>query len=50
MGALTRLAIPDEVWSDVGAIQEKAIAHGIGPFSVPDLVIAATALLLATGD
>jgi predicted nucleic acid-binding protein len=45
MSALPRLAIPNEVWPEVGAIQEKALAHGVGPFSVPDLVIAATSLL-----
>lgn len=45
MSALPRLAIPNEVWPEVGAIQEKALARGAGPFSVPDLVIAATALL-----
>lgn len=45
MSALPRLAIPKEIWPEVGAIQEKALARGVGPFSVPDLVIAATALL-----
>lgn len=45
MSALRCLPIPTEIWPEVGAIQEKALARGVGPFSVPDLVIAATALL-----
>ena len=45
MRAVPRLAIGDEVWPDIVAIQEKALAGGVGPFSVPDLLIAATALL-----
>lgn len=45
MSALPCLDIPNEVWHKVGAIQEKALAQGVGPFSLPDLVIAATALM-----
>lgn len=45
ISALPCLEIPNGVWPKVGTIQEQALAQGVGPFSLPDLVIAATALL-----
>jgi predicted nucleic acid-binding protein len=44
MQALPRLEMPDDLWPDVTAIQEKSLAAGVGPFGIPDLLVAATAL------
>ena len=33
-----------DIWTDVTDIQERSLAQGLGPFSIPDLVVAAVAL------
>jgi len=44
MARLTRLETAPDIWADVADIQERSLSKGLGPFSIPDLVIAAVAL------
>ena len=44
MAGLTRLKTAPDIWADVADIQERSLSKGLGPFSIPDLVIAAVAL------
>jgi hypothetical protein len=44
MESLPNLEIPADIWDDVAEMQEKALDKGSGPFSLPDLIIAAAAL------
>jgi predicted nucleic acid-binding protein len=44
MASLRHVEIPPDIWQDVAAIQEQALGAGAGPFSLPDLVIAAVAI------
>ena len=42
-GGLPRVDTPERIWDIVSDIQVKALSKGIGPFSIPDLIIAAVA-------
>ncbi len=44
LSAVPRLEIAPDIWVDVARIQERALDRGEGPFSIPDLVLAAVAL------
>ena len=33
-----------DIWTDVAEIQERALAQGLGPFSIPGLILTAVAL------
>ena len=44
MEGLPRVETPERIWDVVRDIQVKALDKGIGPFSIPDLIIAAVAL------
>ena len=44
MAGLPCLEIAPDIWADVANIQERSLAQGLGPFSIPDLVLAAVAL------
>jgi hypothetical protein len=44
MSGLPRLETATDIWADVADIQERSLAQGLGPFSIPDLVVAAVAL------
>ena len=41
---LHRVETPERTWDIVRNIQVRALGKGIGPFSIPDLIIAAVAL------
>ena len=41
---LPRVDTPERTWNIVSDIQVKALSKGIGPFSIPDLIIAAVAV------
>ena len=44
MAGLPRLETAVDIWTDVAEIQERSLAQGLGPFSIPDLIVAAVAL------
>jgi len=44
MAGLPCLETAADIWTDVADIQERSLAQGLGPFSIPDLVVAAVAL------
>lgn len=44
MTGLPCLETAADIWNDVADIQERSLAQGLGPFSIPDLVVAAVAL------
>jgi predicted nucleic acid-binding protein len=44
MAGLPCLETVPDIWTDVTDIQERALAQSLGPFSIPDLVLAAVAL------
>lgn len=44
MAGLPCLETAVDIWTDVADIQERSLARGLGPFSIPDLVVAAVAL------
>lgn len=44
LAGIPRVETPERIWDVVRDIQVKALGKGIGPFSIPDLVIAAVAL------
>lgn len=44
MSGLPCLETAAEIWTDVADIQERSLAQGFGPFSIPDLIVAAVAL------
>jgi predicted nucleic acid-binding protein len=44
MAGLPRLEIPPDIWPVLTDIQEKALSQGMGPFSIPDLLLTALAL------
>jgi predicted nucleic acid-binding protein len=44
MAGLPRLEIAADIWADVTDIQERSLAQGLGPFSIPDLVLTAVAI------
>ena len=44
MAGLPCLEIATDIWVDVAGIQERSLAQGTGPFSIPDLILAAVAL------
>ena len=44
MAGLPCLEIATDIWADVADIQERSLAQGLGPFSIPDLILATVAL------
>ena len=44
MTGLPSLETAADIWKDVTDIQERSLAQGLGPFSIPDLIVAAVAL------
>jgi predicted nucleic acid-binding protein len=44
MSGLPCLEIATDIWADVADIQERSLAQGLGPFSIPDLILASVAL------
>ena len=44
MTGLPCLETAADIWKDVADIQERSLVQGLGPFSIPDLVVAAVAL------
>lgn len=44
LSAVPRLEIAPDIWADVAEIQERALDRGEGPFSIPDLILAAVAM------
>lgn len=44
MTGLPCLETAADIWKDVTDIQERSLAQGFGPFSIPDLVVAVVAL------
>jgi predicted nucleic acid-binding protein len=44
MAGLPCLETATDIWTDVTDIQERSLAQGLGPFSIPDLIVAAVAL------
>jgi predicted nucleic acid-binding protein len=44
MAGLPCLETATDIWTDVADIQERSLAQGLGPFSIPDLIVAAVAL------
>ena len=44
MTGLPCLETAVDIWNDVTDIQDRSLAQGLGPFSIPDLVVAAVAL------
>jgi predicted nucleic acid-binding protein len=44
MAGVPCLETAADIWKDVADIQERSLAQGLGPFSIPDLVVAAVAL------
>jgi len=44
MAGLPCLEIATDIWADVAEIQERSLAQGLGPFSIPDLILAAVAI------
>jgi predicted nucleic acid-binding protein len=39
LAGISRIEIPPDIWSDIIKIQEGALAQGLGPFSIPDLLL-----------
>ena len=44
MAGLPCLETATDIWTAVADIQERSLAQGLGPFSIPDLIVAAVAL------
>jgi predicted nucleic acid-binding protein len=44
LAGVPQIEIPSDIWSDIIKIQESALAQGIGPFSIPDLLLASLAM------
>jgi predicted nucleic acid-binding protein len=44
MAGLPCLETAADIWNDIADIQERSLAQGLGPFSIPDLIVAAVAL------
>ena len=44
MAGLPCLETATDIWADVADMQERSLARGLGPFSIPDLIVAAVAL------
>jgi predicted nucleic acid-binding protein len=44
IASLPRFEINPATWSEVVRIQESALKRGLGPFSIPDLILASLAL------
>lgn len=44
MAGLPCLETAADIWTDVADIQERSLAQGVGPFSIPDLIVVAVAL------
>jgi predicted nucleic acid-binding protein len=44
LAGVSRIEIPPGIWSNTIKIQEDALARGLGPFSIPDLLLASLAV------
>jgi predicted nucleic acid-binding protein len=44
LASVSRLEIPTDIWSQIIKIQENALAVGLGPFSIPDLLLTSLAI------
>jgi predicted nucleic acid-binding protein len=44
LASVSRLEIPPDIWSQIIKIQENALALGLGPFSIPDLLLTSLAV------
>jgi predicted nucleic acid-binding protein len=44
LAGVQRVEIPSDIWSDIIKMQEGALAQGLGPFSIPDLLLASLAI------
>jgi predicted nucleic acid-binding protein len=44
LAGIPHVETPEQIWDVVSDIQATALDKGIGPFSIPDLIIAAVAL------
>jgi predicted nucleic acid-binding protein len=44
LAGVRHVEIPSDIWSDIIKIQESALAQGLGPFSIPDLLLASLAI------
>ena len=44
LAGVSRIEIPPDIWSNIIKIQENALAQGLGPFSIPDLLLASLAI------
>jgi predicted nucleic acid-binding protein len=44
LAGFSRIEIPPDIWSNIIKIQESALDQGVGPFSIPDLLLASLAI------
>jgi predicted nucleic acid-binding protein len=44
LAGVSRIEIPPDIWSHLIKIQESALAQGLGPFSIPDLLLTSLAI------
>ena len=44
LAGVSRIQIPLDIWFNIIKIQEDALAQGLGPFSIPDLLLASLAI------
>jgi predicted nucleic acid-binding protein len=44
LAGVYQIEIPPDIWSDIIKIQEHALAQGLGPFSIPDLLLSSLAI------
>jgi len=44
LAGVSRIEIPPDIWFNIIKIQEDALAQGLGPFSIPDLLLASLAI------
>ena len=44
LAGVSRIEIQPDIWSNIIKIQESALARGLGPFSIPDLLLASLAI------
>jgi hypothetical protein len=44
LAGIRRIETPADIWPDVVKVQESALAQGLGPFSIPDLLLTSLAL------
>jgi predicted nucleic acid-binding protein len=44
LAGVSRIEISPDIWSNILKIQESALTQGLGPFSIPDLILTALAI------